>query len=92
MNAAVKASGEGAFEVSLDLALRLALAGASLGVSVGLGVAAQSGQCHGVQGVVECSVAAAVEPVPGSLPAAGLQRIHAGEGGEGRLVVDPAPV
>ncbi len=42
--------------------------------------------------ISQCSVAAAVEPVAGSLSTAGLERADPGEGGEGRLAADPARV
>ena len=61
-------------------------------VGAGFGVAAHPGDRDGVQGAVEVAVAAAVEPVPGPLSAAGLQRGDAGEGGEGGFVADPAAV
>ena len=69
----------------LPSALRSDLVGASLGM------ASHPGDGDGVQSAVECSVAAAVEAVPGALSAAGFERGHAGEGGERGFVTD-APV
>ena len=78
MDAAVEPSCEGAFEGSADVAVGLSLCGSLGFVGAGLWVAAQAGYRHGVQGAVEVTVAAAVEPVSGSLAAAGLERGDAG--------------
>lgn len=67
----------------------LALRGALGVVVAGLLVTTHAGDRHGVKGPVEVSVAAAVESVPGPLPAAGFQRGGAGQGGEGGLAADP---
>ena len=45
-----------------------------------------------MDGAVQCPVAAAVEPVPDGLAAAGRDRAGAGEGGERGLAAAPAGV
>jgi len=46
------------------------------------------GDRGGVQGSGEVAVATAVEPVTATLPAAGFQRSHAGQGREGGFTAD----
>jgi hypothetical protein len=63
----VDAAGEVAFQAAADLAARLTFCDSAGGVGLCFGVAAEPGQGDGVQGTVELTVAAAVEPVAGGL-------------------------
>jgi len=89
---AVELAGDVALEYAADLAGGLALVGTPRDVAAGAWAAAHAGQGDGVYGPVQCSVAAAVEPVPGPLAAAGCQRAGTGEGGEGGVVAHSAGV
>lgn len=63
----VDAAGEVSFEAAADFATGLTFGLASSGVGTGFWVAGEPGQGDGVQGAVELTVAAAVEPVTGGL-------------------------
>ena len=80
-------------ELTLDAAHRLplALATREQAVAVGacFGVAAEAGAGDHVEGRVELSVAAAVEPVAAAGAAGGFDGAGAGERGEGSLVSHP---
>src|SRR3989454_10969461 len=78
-----------AFEASHDLFLSESLLGASLHVGAGAGVVAHAAQHDGVQGVVGCPVAAAVEPVSVGAPGAGGGRRGAAQVGQGGLGAEP---
>ncbi len=61
-------------------------------VVAGFLVAAQPGDCDGVQCPVQVAVATSVEPVSGPLSATCLQWCDPGEGGECCFASDPAAV
>jgi hypothetical protein len=63
----VDAACDVSFEAASDLSAGSAFGEASGGVGLGFGMAAEPGQGDGVQGPVELTVAAAVEPVAGGL-------------------------
>src|SRR3954471_21487727 len=65
------AAGEEALDASSGFAFGLALGDSAGDVGLGVGVAAPFGDRHHVQGPVELSVAAAVEPVAGLVLAGG---------------------
>lgn len=70
----------------------LALGAASGLVGTGLWVASHPGDGDGVQCPVQRAVTAAVQPMPGALTAACLQRSDSGQGGERCLVADASMV
>jgi hypothetical protein len=88
----VEFPGDVALEAAADLACGLSLGGAPGDVGAGAGAAADPGQRDGVDGAVQRAVAAAVEPVPDGLAAAGRDRAGAAEGGERGLVAAAAGV
>src|SRR5919112_4144292 len=88
----VEFAGDVALEAATDLARGLSLGGASLDVRPGPGTAADPGQRDGVDGAVQRSVAAAVEPMPDDPAAAGRDRADAAQGGERGLAAAPAGV
>src|SRR5512144_1754539 len=89
----VEPASECALAATPHLAVRLVALSCALGlVGARLLVAAQPRDRDGVQRPVEVAVPAAVEPVAGPLPAAGLQRGGAGERGERGLTAHPPRV
>jgi hypothetical protein len=60
----VELAGDVADQAAFDLAVGLALGATPLGVGAGRWVGAEPGQDHGVQGLVELTVAGPVEPTP----------------------------
>src|SRR5690242_1888530 len=81
-----------ALEASHDVLAAESLLGASLDVGAGAGVIAHATQHDGVQGVVGCAVAAAVEPVSVGAAGAGRDRCHSAQVGEGGLAAKPVGV
>ena len=81
---AVELASDVALEYAADLAGGLALGGAPRDIAAGAWAAAHAGQSNGVHGPVQSSVAAAVEPVPGPLTAAGCSRTGRCEAGQHR--------
>jgi len=87
---AVELAGDVPLEAAADLPGRLSLSGAPGHVSAGAGTAAHPGDRDGVDGPVEGTVAAAVEPVPDGLATAGWDWASAAEGGEGSFATAAA--
>src|SRR5947199_8629396 len=89
---AVELAGDASLEAAADFAWCFPLGGAPGDVGAGAGAAADPADRDGVDGAVECPVAAAVEPVPDGAAAAGRDRAGAAEGGEGGLAAAAAGV
>src|SRR5690242_16738822 len=88
----VELAGDVALEAAADFAWGLSFCSASFDVGAGAGAAAGSGQRDGVDGAVQGSVAAAVEPMPHGPAATGRKGAGAGQGRERRLITATARV
>ncbi len=88
----VELAGDVALEAAADFPGGLSFRGAPGYVGEGAGAAAHPGDRDGVDGPVQGPVAAAVEPVPDGLAAAGRDRADAAEGGERGFAAAPAGV
>ena len=88
----VEVAGEVALEAAGGLAAALSFLDSALDVVDGWSVHSASGEDDLVEGAVELSVAAAVEPVADRLAGGGRDRGGAGEPGEGGLADQAATV
>ena len=88
----VELAGDVALEAAADFRWGLSLGGAPGDVGAGAGAAAHPDQRDGVDGAVQRPVAAAVEPVPDGLAAAGRERAGAAQRGEGGFAAAAAGV
>ena len=88
----VDLSGHVAFQAAHDLAGRQPLSGPPDDVGLRALVCAHTADHHHVQGRIELSVAAAVEPMSLGLSARGRDRAGAAHHGEARLALQPLRV